>query len=332
MSITQVDRTRVSLAAAISMILAGSHVSAQESTKSELEEVVVTGSFIRGTPEDSAMPVEVVSFEEIENMGRPSNLDLIKTMSESGGVAGENNRVNFYPIGAATINLRSLGSRFTTVVFNGRRFPEQYSVNTGRFNNIAWIPNAAIGSVETLKAGGGATYGADAVAGVVNYVTRKNFEGLELNADYRYIEDSDGDYNADVLWGTNLGAGGDLLVSLSYQHRSALRTIDRDWSRYSYLENPQSWQSLTSPISNPGTVVFQRPVAGVQTSFTPTQVPASLLQMSAGGSVRDVGCEEMGGFRGWSSTPTPGCYSNTAEMEELVSEQDSYNLFLEHNI
>ena len=82
------------------------------------------------------MPVEVVSYEEIQNMGRPSNLDLVKLMSESGGVAGENNRANFYPIGAATINLRSLGSRFTTVVFNGRRFPEQFSVNTGRFNNI----------------------------------------------------------------------------------------------------------------------------------------------------------------------------------------------------
>src|SRR5688572_11302314 len=80
MSITQVDRTRVSLAAAISMILAGAQVNAQEAQKSELEEVVVTGSFIRGTPEDSAMPVEVVSFEEIQNMGRPSNLDLIKTM------------------------------------------------------------------------------------------------------------------------------------------------------------------------------------------------------------------------------------------------------------
>ena len=146
MSITQVNRSRVSLAAAISMILCSSQVGAQNATKSELEEVVVTGSFIRGTPEDSAMPVEVVTFEEIQNMGRPSNLDLIKTMSESGGVAGENNRVNFYPVGAATINLRSLGARFTTVVFNGRRFPEQYSVNTGRFNNIAWIPNAAIGS------------------------------------------------------------------------------------------------------------------------------------------------------------------------------------------
>ncbi len=278
------------------------------------------------------MPVEVVTFEELQNMGRPSNLDLIKTMSESGTVAGENNRINFYPIGAMTVNLRSLGSRFTTVVFNGRRFPEQFSVNTGRFNNVAWIPNAALGSVETLKAGGGATYGADAVAGVVNYVTRKNFEGLELNADYRYIDDSDGDYSADLLWGKNLGAGGDLLVSVGVQHRSALRSIDRPWAQRHFLENPESWHSYTSAVSNPGTLNFMRPLAGLgQTLFTPTQMPGSELHMSAGGSVRDVGCTELGGFASWTNTPTPGCYTNTAELEELVSEQTSYNFYLEHN-
>ena len=265
MSTTQVDRSRISLAAAISLTLWSAQLAAQDSVRAELEEVVVTGSFLRGTPEDTAIPVEIVSYEEIQNMGRPSNLDLVKLMSESGGVAGENNRANFYPIGAATINLRSLGSRFTTVVFNGRRFPEQFSVNTGRFNNITWIPNAAVGSVETLKAGGAATYGADAIAGVVNYVTRKGFEGLELNGDYRYIDDSDGDYGIDALWGTNLGAAGELLVSLSYQHRSALNEIDRDWTQLHMLESPNSWQSLTSAISNPGTIVFQRPVAGTQT-------------------------------------------------------------------
>ena len=337
MSFSQVDRSKLTLAAAISLTLWSAQLAAQESGRAEpgraeLEEVVVTGSFIRGTPEDTAAPVEVVSFEEIQRMGRPSNLDLVKLMSESGGVAGENNRANFYPVGAATINLRSLGSRFTTVVFNGRRFPEQFSVNTGRFNNITWIPNAAVGSVETLKAGGAATYGADAVAGVVNYVTRRGFEGLELNGDYRYIEDSDGDYGIDALWGTNLGDAGELLISASYQHRSALNEIDRDFAQLHLLESPNSWQSLTSAISNPGTVVFQRPVAGVQTSFTPTQVPLNQLQMSAGGSVRDVGCAEVGGFRGWTNTPTPGCFTNTAETEELVTEQESYNLYLEHNV
>ena len=119
----------------------------------EIEEVVVTGSLIKGTPTDTAMPVEVTNLEQLRNMGTPTNIDFVKTLTESGQVAGETNRYNAFPIGAATINLRDIGSRFTLVLFNGRRFPEQYSVAVGRFNNIAWIPNQAIGRVETLKEG-----------------------------------------------------------------------------------------------------------------------------------------------------------------------------------
>jgi len=331
----------LSYACACALGLGGSHAFAQTAAPGPaqpstpdsmaLDEVVVTGSFLKGTAEDSAMPVEVITFEELQDLGRPSNLDLVKTMSESGGVAGENNRVNFYPIGAVTVNLRSLGPRFTTVVFNGRRFPEQYSVNTGRFNNIAWIPNAALGGVETLKAGGGTTYGADAVAGVVNYITRKDFDGLELNADYRYIEDSDGDYNADMLFGKKWD-NSNLMISLSYQHRSALHTRDRDWTKYQYLENPASYQFATFPTSNPGGLVFQRTVSGAQSSFIPASTPNSNIQMGPSGVVRDLNCAELGGFRGWSPTGSPACYTDTAEMEDLVSEQNSYNLYIEHNI
>lgn len=331
----------LSYACACALGLGGSHAFAQTAAPGPaqpstpdsmaLDEVVVTGSFLKGTAEDSAMPVEVITFEELQDLGRPSNLDLVKTMSESGGVAGENNRVNFYPIGAITVNLRSLGPRFTTVVFNGRRFPEQYSVNTGRFNNIAWIPNAALGGVETLKAGGGTTYGADAVAGVVNYITRKDFDGLELNADYRYIEDSDGDYNADMLFGKKWD-NSNLMISLSYQHRSALHTRDRDWTKYHYLENPASYQFATFPTSNPGALVFQRPVAGTQTSYLPSTTATSDIQMGPTGIVRDLNCAELGGFRGFSPTGSPSCYTNTAEMEDLVSEQNAYNLYIEHNI
>jgi len=298
----------------------------------ELEEVVVTGSFITGTPEDSAMPVEVIGYEELQNLGRPSNLDLVKTMSEVGATMGEVNRANLYPQGAATVNLRSLGPQYTTVVFNNRRFPEQYSVATGRFNNVSWIPNAAIGSVETLKAGGSATYGADAVAGVVNYITRKNVEGLELNADYRHIEDSDGDYTADAVWGKKLD-NGNFMVTAGYQHRSTLHSIDRPWGDYEYLENPSSWTGASSP----GSYAFQRPVgaAATQTTYTPAATSATGYagnrQMSSTGVVRDPNCTALGGFAGWSTTPSPLCYFNTAQYENSVSKSNSYQLYAEFN-
>jgi iron complex outermembrane receptor protein len=175
-------RVELSLAAAISATLFAAQAQAQERA-SELEEVVVTGSFIPTLPEDAAIPVEVFNFEDLKDMGRPSNIDMIKGLTEVGQSIGELDRQTGYPIDAATVNLRNLGPRFTTVVFNNRRFPEQYSPATGRFNNVASIPNAAIGNVEVLKSGGAAIYGADAVAGVVNYITRKDVTDLEINTE-----------------------------------------------------------------------------------------------------------------------------------------------------
>jgi len=325
-------RQRSSVALAVSIALWGATAIAQETTA--LEEVVVTGSLIQGTPEDAAQPVETITFEELQNVGRPSNLEMVKLMSEVGQVAGETDRYNSFPVGAATVNLRNLGQRFTTVIFNGRRFPEQYSPVTGRFNNIAWIPNAAIGSVEVLKGGGAVTYGADAVAGVVNYITRKDVDGLELNADYRYIEDSDGDYNADVLWGTTFERG-NLLLSAAYQHRSNLQAWDRDWARQEYMvnNNSQTW----GIANNPGSYAFQvQSAPGTYSSITSTgATPLTRYtgnrQMGASGIVRDNNCSTLGGFAGFSSTGSPACYFQQARFEKLVEESNTVQLYGEFN-
>jgi iron complex outermembrane recepter protein len=330
MSTMQMDRARVSLAAAISMTLWSAHLNAQDASKSQLEEIIVTGTLIQGTPEDSALPVEVITFEELQEQGRPSNLDLVKSLSEVGQVAGEANRYNGYPIGAATVNLRNLGARFTTVIFNGKRFPEQYSATTGRFNNISWIPNAAVGEVQILKEGGAVTYGADAVGGVVNYLTRRDVDGFEGNVDYRYIDGSDGDYNGDLLWGTRFERG-NLLVIGGYQHRSRLNALERDWSQTEFLENKTavSWAQSGSP----GAYSFQRPVGvtQTQTGVTPLTVPTSSVQMGASGIVRDPACSALGGFAGWSATPSPACYMQISQFEALVEESDAYQFYAELN-
>lgn len=298
-----------------------------QGSATELEEIIVTGSLIRGTPEDTALPVEVFTEEELENLGRPSNLDLVKLMSEVGQVAGEANRFNAFPVGAATVNLRNLGSRFTTVIFNGRRFPEQFSVATGRFNNIAWIPNAAVGRIEILKEGGAATYGADAVGGVVNYITRRDVTGFEANVDYRWIEDSDGDYNADVLWGKTFSRGNVLMVA-GYQHRSMLDANDREWAQRHFLENP-NWSAAGSP----GSYVFMNtPGQGNLGSITPLSGYTGERQMSITGIVRDPSCTALGGFAGWSATPSPACYVRASNFDHLVEESDTYQFYGELNV
>jgi len=295
-----------------------------QNSSTELEEIVVTGSFIPTLPEDAAIPVEVISYQDLQNLGRPSNIDLVKTLTEVGQSVGELDRQNAYPIDAATVNLRNLGPRFTTVVFNNRRFPEQFSPAVGRFNNIASIPNAAIGNIEVLKSGGAAIYGADAVAGVVNYITRKNVNGLELNAEYRYIEDSDGDYNVDGIWGTTFD-GGNFLVSAAYQHRSPLERVDREFSNRHYLENPSGWTTYGSP----GAYVFQ---SATVIPFGIGQRPTTGdRQFSGSGLVRDPGCTPLGGYAGLSSAGSPICYGNFAPIERLVEESDQFSLYSEFN-
>lgn len=325
MSTLQKDRARVSLAAAISMTLCAAQAHAQDAERSQLEEVVVTGSFIPTLPEDAAIPVEVFNYEDLKDMGRPSTIDMIKGLTEVGQSIGELDRQTGYPIDAATVNLRNLGPRFTTVVFNNRRFPEQFSPATGRFNNVASIPNAAIGNVEVLKSGGAAIYGADAVAGVVNYITRKDVTGLELNTEYMYIPDSDGDYSVDGVWGTKFD-GGNFLVSAAYQHRSKLMRSDRDWSYKHYLENPGGWHTYGGAYAAQNSTAAT--AAGI--AVIPPGGP-NARQRGATGVMRDPACQALGGFSGFSTTGSAICHADYSAIEPLVEESDSYSLFSELN-
>ena len=154
----------------------------------QVEEVVVTGSFIRGTPEDAALPVDVISQEDIEKQGSPSTLELIKNLSVSSGVLGDTNQFDTRAQGSegsGSINLRGLGAARTLVLMNGRRMaPNPFAAGVVDTNTL---PQAAIGRVEILKDGAAAIYGSDAIGGVVNFITRTNFEGLEVGASYSLI-------------------------------------------------------------------------------------------------------------------------------------------------
>jgi iron complex outermembrane receptor protein len=323
------------------LLMAASQASAQQTPNpapapepeaqadADLEAVVITGSFIRGTTETSAIPVEGVNLQEIRDRGSPSNLDLVKGMSEVGSVAGEANRASGFAIGAQTINLRSLSSSRTVVVFNGRRFPEQYSASVGRFNNIAVIPNAAIGRVEVLKDGGATTYGADAVGGVVNYITRRDLNGIEASANYRYIDGSNGDYDLNIAAGKKL-ENFNIMGTFSYIKRSELDLVDRDFALNDYLTNPAAWNAA----QNPGSYSFQ---TSPGQTITPTGVGVNNYStvgnrtISASGVLRDPNCAQLGGFSGFSSTPSPVCYVRSGLVSNLVEETTTYQSYLEAN-
>jgi hypothetical protein len=162
----------------------------QADTQGGLTEIVVTGSFIRGTPVDTALPVEVYSQEELERRGSPTALEFAKTLTIAGPTTGE----SYYfggptLIGSVNYNLRGLGSDKTLILLNGRRM----DINTAN------IPSLALARTEILKDGAAVIYGADAIGGVVNFITRDRFVGIDLSGQYKYIDGSDGDYSAGIL-------------------------------------------------------------------------------------------------------------------------------------
>ena len=163
---------------AVVTALSASHAAAQVGTDGPamVEEVIVTGSFIAGTPEDAALPVNVIGSEELQKQGSPSTVDLIKSIPAMQGALGESNQFGAgQTTGVGSANLRGLGAQRTLVLFNGRRMatsPGSIFVDT----NL--LPQSAVGRVEVLKDGAAATYGSDAIGGVINFITRKNFDGL----------------------------------------------------------------------------------------------------------------------------------------------------------
>jgi iron complex outermembrane recepter protein len=272
-------------------------VYSQETTEEIAEIVIVTGSYIRGTAEDAALPVDVISTEELEKQGAPSPVEMLKTLTVMTGIIGETNRFTAgrgqAQAGSTLMNLRGFGENRTLTLLNGKRLAS---------NDVNLMPANAIARVEILKDGGASTYGSDAIAGVVNYITKERVDGLELSADYRHIEGSDGDYNGGISWGTT-GERWDFFAAGNYFHRSTLPTLERDWAVRTFAENPEGgW----STASNPGNFTFTTPAGNV--------------------TVRDPSCTGLGG-----TVVGTGCRTQFTRWDNLVEEQETYQTFAQFN-
>lgn len=192
-------------AVTIGVILAGlaAPVAAQDG---EIEEVVVTGSFIRGSALDAPSPVQVVDRASIEAQGAAVIWDVIKNLEvNSGSFANPGSGERDQTEGTAQVNLRNLGENSTLTLINGKRMAPAAATTTtgGEFVNINNIPLVMTDRVEILTDGGSALYGADAVAGVVNIIMRTDFEGLELYGDLQNVESASGAYDQTFsgIWG-----------------------------------------------------------------------------------------------------------------------------------
>ncbi|MFT2089565.1 TonB-dependent receptor plug domain-containing protein [Paraglaciecola sp. 2405UD69-4] len=225
MKMTQVITSKKLIAIAISAALSLT-VSAQES----VEKIQVTGSYIKRTAVDAAEPVQVLDFNYIQSTGATTVAELISKLAIS---SGAENQADSYTQastqGTGNVNLRGLGLSSTLVLINGRRQTISGAItNDGSvFVDTSHIPIDAIEQIEVLKEGAASTYGSDAVAGVVNFILRKDFEGLELNASISKVTDSSQkDSDIGFLWGTEFN-NTYITVSGHYLDRTPLSTADR---------------------------------------------------------------------------------------------------------
>jgi iron complex outermembrane receptor protein len=216
----------------MSIIAAGSGGAAAqgppEKSVASIEEVTVTGSRIKRQDLDGVGPVTVLNAAEIEARGITSTETLLQTLSASAGFGG--NQTGAYWTGAgwgtAQVNLRGLGISRTLVLLNGRRVVYGGSgANSAVDLNI--IPTSMIDRIEVLKDGASALYGADAVAGVVNIITKTNFEGLTFDSKYGQTSRGDGE---EVSGNLTLGISGDrgnITTALSYVETDDVNMADR---------------------------------------------------------------------------------------------------------
>jgi outer membrane receptor protein involved in Fe transport len=199
-----------------------------ESDADAVEEVVVTGSRIARKDLTSVGPVTIISAPEIAATGVTSLEVLLQRIPSSAGFGG--NQTSAYWVsngwGTPQINLRGMGINRTLVLLNGRRL-----VNGGTGANTAvdlsMIPVSIIERIEVLKDGASAVYGADAVAGVVNIITKQEFDGVEASVKAGAAFDSGGEeLQLDLTWGVTSDRGS-LMANISYQDAGEVYMPDR---------------------------------------------------------------------------------------------------------
>lgn len=206
-----------------------------EQDDSEVEALVVTGSRIKRNEFTSSAPIQVITSEASTLEGLVDTAEIIQQSSVASGSFQANSLLGGYVITGGvnvnTVSLRGLGAERTLVLLNGRRLPPSGSGGTVGPADLNVIPSTIIERAEILKDGASSIYGSDAVAGVVNYITKTNTDGVELDVFGRAPFEGGGEvFQLSATWGKVFDQGY-LSVSGSYYDQKALKAGDRDYTK-----------------------------------------------------------------------------------------------------
>lgn len=224
----------------------GATTTGQDAT--EVEEIVITGSRLRRETLDTPTPIKTVTAEEFEQTGAGNAIDVIEEIPLVGAGSNSTGANTQFGDNFAFADLFNLGTQRTLTLVNGRRFISGNQATvfvpdnaTGAQVDISVIPPSLIEAVEVTPLTGGAIYGADAVGGVINFILKDDFEGLEVGAQYGVTDYGDGDrYRANITWGTNFyDDKANITLAYDYYDQEAITVGgDRDFYFVGAQTNP----------------------------------------------------------------------------------------------
>jgi outer membrane receptor protein involved in Fe transport len=218
-----------------------------------VETVVVTGSLIQRSAGDMPTPTVVLSSESIQKTGEANignvlaQLPQVQNSTGAGDLTPVNSNFLTSGFGVSNVDLRNLGASRTLVLVNGRR--QVTGSPTATAVDLNTIPTALIDHVDVITGGASAAYGSDAVAGVVNMVLKKDFQGLDATLQYGISSRGDGSdtYGTVTLGGNFANDRGNVTVSISYDHSGAVMSKDRPLTQTDYTWFPGSFPRIGPP-------------------------------------------------------------------------------------
>jgi iron complex outermembrane recepter protein len=245
----------------------------------QMQEVVITGSRIRQKAITTSSPITIISDKDSRKAGLVAAADILQGNNVASGSGQINGLFTGFVTdggpGISTVSLRGLGPSRSLVLLNGRRLsPAGTGGTAGAGVDLNVLPNSIRQRIEILKDGASSVYGSDAVAGVVNLITKTNYDGSEVSAYVSKPFDSNGEeYSADALFGQVYDKGS-FMVSAEVRERRPLYIKDRDWSSCGamYYTRPSTGERVDR--INPATGNFQ--CYGLQYGMVQTSLPAAV--------------------------------------------------------
>jgi len=214
-----------------------------------LDRIEVTGSRIRGSEMETQQPIISLDRQTLERQGFTSVADVLQNLTSAGSPAisradalasGEN-------VGGYYIDIRNLGAERTLILMNGKRL----GATTSGLQDLSQIPFSAIERIDILKDGASSIYGSDAIAAVVNVITRKRFEGAEASAYFGQYSEGDSDTETYSMTLGSQGERGGVTLSAEYYNQDPVFAKNREFSAYGNA-GPDYPGSGWSPVSHNG--------------------------------------------------------------------------------